>query len=145
MNYDTIIVEMLSRIQALEEEVETLKQNYRMAEEKSAPFHKVTTADIRNYIEELKSSAREKGEDILVLKANDIHKSLKLKSRLPMVCNAMRQCMAHDDLILHETASGYSSTLKIGYKLSDNWGNILTVVQEEGHTKDLAPASSAAV
>lgn len=131
MNYDTILVEMLARIQALEEEVALLKQRCEASPEKAADFHKITTADIRNYIEQLKSRARENGEEILVLKANDIHKGLKLKSRLPMVCNAMRQCMSPDDLILHETASGYSSTLKIGYKLSGRSENTLTLVGEK--------------
>ena len=131
MNYDTILVEMLARIRTLEEEVALLKQSSEVALEKTSDSHKITTADIRTYIEQLKNRAREEGEEILVLKANDIHKSLKLKSRLPMVCNAMRQCMSADDLILHETASGYSSTLKIGYKLSARPENTLTLVGEK--------------
>ena len=49
--------------------------------------------------------------------AGDIHREKKLKSAMPMVCNAMRQCMGDFDEVLYETASGYSSTLKIEYKL----------------------------
>lgn len=79
---------------------------------------RITMADIRAYIEGRKTQAHAKGQAELTLKSNDIHKALQLKNRMPMVCNAMRQCMSADDAVLHATASGYSSTLEIRYQLT---------------------------
>lgn len=79
---------------------------------------RITMADIRAYIEDKKAQARAEGRAELTLKANDIHKALQLKNRMPMVCNAMRQCMGESDAVLHDTASGYSSTLKIRYRFT---------------------------
>ncbi len=125
MNYDTIIVELLARIQKLEEEVGALQQaiNYQSNENASSapsPKLKITTKDIRLYIEEQKTQARDNGQTELILKANDIHRSLKLQSRMSMVCNAMRQCMSDSDVVLHDTASGCSSTVEIKYYLLNN-------------------------
>ena len=66
---------------------------------------------------ELKQSALENGLSQIELKANDIHKTLGLKSRMPAVCNAMKQCMNPGDVVLHETLSGFSSTYEVQYKL----------------------------
>ena len=112
MNYDNIILELLDRIKALEEQVKIL-----MEKENTAPINKISTRDIKDYINECKKIARNNGKDCLVLVAGDIHREMKLKSAMPMVCNAMRQCMDIEDIVLYETASGYSSTLKIEYKL----------------------------
>lgn len=122
MNYDTIIVEMLSRIQKLEEQVKLLtdaRESAGTGNLVTAGEKKVTTADIRSYIEGLKCVAGDSGDQFLVIKANDIHKAMGLKSRFPMVCNAMRQAMGARDVILHETASGHSSTFEVKYDLSD--------------------------
>ena len=94
MNYDTIIVEMLSRIQKLEEEAAILRKKSGAGRERASEQPKITTTGIKLYIAELKRRARERGETSLTLRANDIHKSLKLRSRMPMVCNAMRQSMS---------------------------------------------------
>lgn len=123
MNYDTIIIELLGRIQKLEDEVKSLRQIVNSEADSATggiPSKvKTTTKDIRDYIEDQKSVARTNGQTELVLKANDIHRNLQLRSRIPMVCNAMRQCMADGDVVLHDTASGYSSTLEIRYYLSN--------------------------
>jgi 2-phospho-L-lactate guanylyltransferase (CobY/MobA/RfbA family) len=123
MNYDTILMEMLSRIQKLEEEVKHLREEQALAvpeRENPSSLPKVTTADIRNFIENRKRVAggSGSGEPFLVVRANDIHKAMHLRSRLPMVCNAMRQAMGPEDEILHETASGFSSTFEVRYNLS---------------------------
>lgn len=116
MNYDSIIVEMLSRIQALEEEVKALRAAIG-TEEGEDTAAKVTTADIRDHIEARKAAARQDGAESLTLRASEIHGALKLSKRYPMVCNAMRQCMEAGDTVVHETASGYSSSLEIRYSL----------------------------
>ena len=121
MNYDKIILEMMSRIQNLEDEVKELRQMMGdTASEENAgeqTEEKTTTADIRDYIEQKKNQAKDAGEKTLVLRASEIHNALKLKKRYPMVCNAMRQCMGTADTVLHETASGYSSSLEIQYTI----------------------------
>ena len=113
MDYERIIVELLSRIQVLEEKVEALMQT----KETKKEIPSVTTDDIREYINKLKANAKANGKHTLVLIARDIHNDLELKSRYPMVCNAMRQCMNSGDLILFQPPKGNSSTLEIEYKL----------------------------
>lgn len=112
MDYEKIIIELLGRIQNLEEKVDWLIQEKKIKEEKN-----VTMEEIRNYIEDLKRKSKEDGEEKLVLVARDIHRDLNLKSRFPMVCNAMRQCMENNDSILFQPPKGNSSTLEIEYKL----------------------------
>lgn len=111
MNYDKIIVEMLSRIQELEEKVEILSAN-----QNSKPdVPKVTTPEIKVFIEKRIEDAFANGENEITIKAIDIHKAMGLKSRYPMVCNAMRQCMKENDMVVFEPESGFSSTLEIKY------------------------------
>ena len=115
MNYEKIIVELLGRIQVLEEQVATLMQEKNQVAEQES--NKITTDDIRTYIFELKNAAKLAGKTFIVLKSGDIHKELNLKSRMPQVCNAMRQSMNEGDIVLHTTPSGNSSTIEIQYKV----------------------------
>ena len=120
MNYEKIIVELLSRIQVLEEKVELLMSGrddaeYSKRNPKSSGAAKVSTKDIRDYIESRKSEAKSAGEEYIVLRASDIHRINRLKNAMPLVCNAMRQCMREGDIVLHQTPSGYSSSLEIKY------------------------------
>ena len=123
MNYEKIIVELLSRIQTLEEKVDFLMNEKPSSskpethDEIVADVVKVKTKDIRDYIEVQKSEAKTVGKEFVVLKAGDLHRILRLRNSIPMVCNAMRQCMAEGDVVLHETPSGYSSTLEIKYHI----------------------------
>ena len=110
MNYEKVIVELLSRIQILEEQMaELLKSKNKTSN--------ASTEDIRNYIQKLKIQAKESGEKFLILRSGDIHKDLNLKDAMPSVCNAMRQSMRDGDIILHTTPKGNSSTIKIQYNL----------------------------
>ena len=123
MNYEKVIVELLSRIQTLEEKVDLLMSN--QGQENTVKTHneivanvvKVKTKDSREYIEAQKEEARSIGKEFIVLRASNIHRINKLKNSMPMVCNAMRQCMGDNDIVLHETPSGYSSSLEIRYML----------------------------
>ena len=110
MDYEKIILELLGRIQVLEEKVDIL-----MKKEEEKPG--MTTHDICKYIKELKVLAKDEGKNSLILISRDIHRQLKLKSRFPMVCNAMRQCMEENDNIIFQPPKGNSSTLEIEYKL----------------------------
>ena len=123
MNYERIIVELLSRIQTLEEKVDFLMGN--QAADTAPKTHDeivrdvvgAKTKDIREYIETKKTEAKTNGEEFIVFKAGDLHRIMRLKNGMPMVCNAMRQCMGVNDVVLYETPSGYSSTLEIKYML----------------------------
>lgn len=116
MNYEKIIVELLSRIQNLEEAVAALQERAETAgTDAGKEKPQASTAEIRNYIQDKIAAAREAGEESITIRASDIHRELKLKSRFPIVCNAMRQCMRENDEVLFETASGYSSSLEIKY------------------------------
>ena len=111
MEYEKIILDLLIRVKTLEEKVELLSKG------KEARKKQAGTAEIKQFILKLKQDALEKGLSHINLKANDIHKALCLKSRMPAVCSAMKQCMNPGDVILHETASGFSSTYEIKYMI----------------------------
>jgi len=112
MEYEKIILDLLIRVKTLEEKVEQLS-----SVNEGNVGKQLGTADIKQYILGLKENAAEKGSSHITLKANDIHKALGLKSRMPAVCNAMKQCMNPGDVVLHETASGFSSTYEIQYRV----------------------------
>ena len=112
MEYEKIILDLLIRVKSLEEKVEQLS-----AVREETGKKQLGTAEIKQYILGLKEHATQKGLSQISLKANDVHKALGLKSRMPAVCNAMKQCMNPGDVVLHETASGFSSTYEIEYKV----------------------------
>ena len=115
MNYEKIIVELLSRIQILEEQVAELNsQKNETLEERN---DNMTTKEIKDYIEMMKKKAKENGKETIVLRSGNIHKELNLKNAMPQVCNAMRQAKGALDIVLHTTPSGNSSTIEIEYKL----------------------------
>lgn len=113
MEYEKIILELLGRIQTLEEQVATLMSKQESGKEES----KMTTGEIKDYIEEQKRAAKEMGKTEIVLKSGDVHNDLGLKQRHPQVCNAMRQCMSTEDVILYQPPKGNGTTLQIKYKL----------------------------
>ena len=123
MNYEKIIVELLARIQTLEEKVDMLMNDKSKGcvpvthEEIVNNVVKVKTKDIRDYIETQKKEAKNRGEEFIILRASDLHRINRLRNGMPMVCNAMRQCMGENDEVLHQTPSGYSSSLEIKYFL----------------------------
>ena len=118
MEYDKIILELLMRVKVLEEKVEILS-----SQNAATPVKQASTSEIKAYIISLKQDAKDRALPFLVIKANDIHKTMGLKSRMPAVCNAMKQCMNVDDIVLYETASGFSSTYTIKYMLGDKDGD----------------------
>ena len=115
MNYEKIIVELLGRIQVLEEQVAMLMQAGNKALDQEVK--KIGTQDIHQHILDLKASVRAQGKKFIVLKSGDIHRALGLKSALPQVCNAMRKAMNEGDVVLHTTPSGCSSTIEIQYNV----------------------------
>ena len=115
MEYEKIILDLIMRVDALEEEVAKLK-NSAIDKNSKQPG----TQQITEYIYSLFNQEKEKGNSYIVIKANDIHKQLKLTSRMPAVCNVMKRCMRLGDEVLHETPSGFSSTFEVKYYL-DKW------------------------
>ena len=115
MNYDKTIMELLGRIQALEEQVAFLMQQQKNIGEQEDT--KMTTENIRKYIEDQKRIAKSLGKTVLILRSGDVHNALGLKQRHPQVCNAMRHCMGLEDTILHQPPKGNGTTLQIAYKL----------------------------
>jgi hypothetical protein len=113
MNYEKVILELLGRIQTLEEQVATLMSKQESGKEEN----KMTTTEIKEYIEEQKRIAKEAGKTEIVLRSGDVHNDLELKQRHPQVCNAMRQCMSTEDAILYQPPKGNGTTLQIKYKL----------------------------
>ena len=114
MNFERTILELLDRIQTLEEQVAILmaKDNDTNKEDNT-----MTTQEIREYIQQLKNTAKAQGKATLTLRSGDIHKDLNLQRMFPSVCNAMYQMMLDGDQILHTTPSGKSSTIEIQYFL----------------------------
>ena len=115
MEYDKIIIELLSRIQTLEEQVTVLMEQHAINDTKVK--EKMTTDDIRDYIQEQKRIAKMAGKNELILRSGDVHNDLGLKQRHPQVCNAMRSCMNSGDIILYQPPKGNGTTLRIQYKL----------------------------
>ena len=121
MDYDRVILELFDRIKVLEEKVnkltnenkESIQVNYYEREPEKVNYTQLA----KNYIENLKNEARDKGKESLILVAGDIQKALGLKNRPVIICNAMQQCMKKNDEILRDTPSGYSTTKKIKYYL----------------------------
>ena len=115
MEYERVILELLSRIQKLEDQVSFLLS--KQEDIQNVGGKSMSVNDIREYINELKKSAKEKGKNTLILRSGDIHKDLGLKQLMPSVCKAMYDCMKSGDVILHTTPKGRSSTIEIEYKL----------------------------
>ena len=106
---------MIDRIKVLEEKVDMLVNE--RANDTKAVGEKVSTAQIKAYIANLLDQAKAGGQTYLVVVANDVHRALKLTSRIPSVCNAMKQMKQEGDVVLRETASGFSTTYTIRYNL----------------------------
>ncbi len=115
MNYEKVILELLERIQTLEEQVDMLMSQQENIKEKEG--NKMTTNTIKAYIEEQKRIAKAIGKAELVLRSGDVHNDLGLKQRHPQVCNAMRQCMNSGDVVLYQPPKGNGTTLQIKYNL----------------------------
>ena len=63
MNYEKIILELMGRIQVLEEKMEILLKE--KTEDSEQELSKITTEDIRQYIAVLKEIAKENGKNFI--------------------------------------------------------------------------------
>ena len=88
------------------------------------------SAIARQFIETLRQQAKEQGKEYIDLVSGEIHKELNWKSRLPLVCDAMRNSLKPGDEFIHTTPSGKSSTITIRYYTTERPEAKATVAQD---------------
>ncbi len=93
------------------------KQKLRKAAMINTSRNYTSTEDIRDYIRKKMTSAKEHGLTYIDLKSGELHRELNLDNRIPMVCRAMVSLGNCSYEILHDTASGKSSSKLIRYFL----------------------------
>lgn len=113
-----IIMHLLERIDALEERIKKLEDKENIKEVKKVkPERGTYTKIVIDYVNSQIENAKKEGKDYIELTSGDIQKAVRLKNRLPLVCNAMKKCMNEDCIIMHKTPSMQSSTLTIRWVL----------------------------
>ena len=116
MNYERVILELLERIQILEEKVANLEQNNICTiASKYLPEKESLVSKAKEYIIKQKQLAKQDGLSEITLVCNDIQKALRITNRPPSICAAMYDCMSMNDEILFASPSGKSTTVKIKY------------------------------
>jgi len=78
---------------------------------------KIGTSEIKDFIQEIFKKSGNDGLDYVDIVSGQIHNKMGLNNKLPSVCSAMYKLVKKDDIILHTTPSGKSSTIKIRYFL----------------------------
>ena len=53
--------------------------------------------------------------------SEEIHRQLRLRDRMPLICRAMYEEMMPGDIVLQTTPSGQSSTIEIRYYLKNRY------------------------
>ena len=67
---------------------------------------------------EIKESARLNVRSEIALVARYIGRHFGRLDRIVMVCNAMYRAMNEEDVLVHTTASGFSTAIEIKYRLN---------------------------
>ncbi len=139
MNYEGIILELLSRVQTLEVAVKELQNmavrstdsigtetnsecihktneiaEWREGEEKTdaEQSHLIRTAQVYDYIQNKKEEAKKEGLGFLVLRAGEISKHFGANNRLQVILNAMQKAMDASD-----TSQGVATMYEVRYNL----------------------------
>lgn len=131
MGIESIVLELMERIQILEAKVARLESEakVRMSSENVSedPICSDEVSDnetreisltqsARDYINNAKIEARNQGQTSIKLLCNDIQKALGVKNRPAGICNAMYECMTNPkDKVLSAPPSGKSTTVLIEY------------------------------
>lgn len=121
MNYERIILEMMERIQVLEEKVAKLENGNCAAQKEpqiSAHEKRSLGSRAKEFILAQKKQAKEAGFSEIILVCNDIQKVLGVVNRAPAICQAMYECMCPGDEVLYKPNSGMSTAVKIRYYLA---------------------------
>ena len=133
-NYESILLELMQRVQELEKRVGQLEakengnnegsistsSNFSVQQHfDSFSQKKISKMDqIRDYLEELFENAKAEGKTELTLRAGDVEKAVGLSNRIVMVINAMHEYQEkYRNEVLATTNSGYSTTVVIKYYL----------------------------
>lgn len=116
MNYESVLLELLSRVQKLEADMKVLKESgvvretslekekkLKSAAEKSMSENvreapPIGTEQVCDHIQEKKEVARLSGEETLELRAGDLARELGISNRLQIVLNAMQKMMGAEDV-----------------------------------------------
>ena len=114
MEYEKTILTLMEKVASLEERVSALEGKEKEAPKMPRGYY---TDIVKKQIHRDISEARKSGKNRITLTAGDIQREVGLKNRLPLVCNAMRDCMDARSVIEHETPSGQSSTFSVTW----NW------------------------
>lgn len=134
MNYEGIILELLSRVQNLETAVKELqniagKPTNGIGTEKDCEYIKtdrisgqvkvdaeqpslIKTAQVYDYIQSKKDEAKKEGQEFLILRAGEIGKHFGANNRLQVILNAMQKAMGSDDI-----SSGSATMYEVRYYL----------------------------
>jgi len=109
---------LVKEISATENCKEKIKPVLKASNAQATPIsRRVSTSDIKVFISEIIDRSRQEGMAYVDIISGEIHKQMKLSSKMPSVCSAMYGLMMENDVVLHTTPSGKSSTIKIRYFL----------------------------
>jgi len=77
----------------------------------------LTAPQIETELRRQLAHAQNAGLPYIDIKAGDLHKDVKGQARVPLLCHVMRKLMESGDRVLHEPASGQSTSVVIRYVL----------------------------
>ena len=126
MNYDRIIIELLDRVAALEQEVEKLKGGWKepffSSNEQTSAFPQLKSESYTDRacgaIEKAIEVAKVEGKPYIDIVSLDIQHIVGGRDRSPSCCNAMRKvAKKYKTEVIKDTASHNSSTYTIRYFL----------------------------
>lgn len=110
------IKHLVKEISTTENCKEKIKPVLKAGNAQAAPIsRRVSTSDIKVFISEIIDRSRQEGMAYVDILSGEIHKQMKLSSKMPSVCSAMYALMKENDVVLYTTPSGKSSTIKIRY------------------------------
>lgn len=136
MNYDSVILELLTRVQAAEQAVKHMEEAFAVfkaeilerlekteqtgpardaAEKEPTP---IGTQQIFACIEKMRETARANGEKTLTLNAGEIEKQLGVSGKLVLVVNAMKQAMRAQDRVISPPQEKITKGFTVVYQLS---------------------------
>jgi len=92
-------------------------QSTRINENNQAASKSFSTQEAYEYILSLKEEAKRNGKTEIIITALDIARHFKRYDRIVSMCGAMRKAKNPDDVILHTSPKGNSTTFEIKYKL----------------------------
>lgn len=145
MNYDSVILELMTRVQAAEQAVKKMEESFAAfkaevleklaAEEQTAPARhtaekgasSIGTQQIVSWIEKMRKEARANGEETLTLNAGEIERQLGISGKLVLVVNAMKQAMRAQDRVVSPPQEKITKGFTVVYQLS----------QQEKEVKDM--------